>query len=157
MWKWRKVTIFLMTCLWTSVVFCWDFWKARITAVNAAMFSGCHQSSLCLKFLFTCFAESGLQHMKYTLILTVVQVFSLKSKTILGFFSFDAPSSSCTFFVKIYPYNRVIINSSFNSSFRIPKWWGLQNAKKNCIDFFKQTNCNNPWINATTERKLNLR
>lgn len=73
------------------------------------------------------------------------------------FFCFDAPSSSCTFFVKIYQYNRIIINSSFNSSFRIPKWWGLQNAKKNHIDFFKQTNCNNPWINTTTERKLNLR
>jgi len=40
----------------------------------------------CLKFFFTCFAESGLWHMKYTSILTVVQVYSLKSKTIWGFF-----------------------------------------------------------------------
>lgn len=139
MWRQRKITVFLVTYLWANVLFCWDFWEAKITAVNVTMFSGCHQSSLCLKFFFTCFAESGLWHMKYTLILTVVQVFSLKSKTILGLFCFDAPSRSCTFFVKIYPYKRVIINSSSNSSFRIPKWWGLQNAKKNHIDFLKQT------------------
>ena len=76
---------------------------------------------------------------------------------LVGFFCFYAPSNSCTFFVKIYQYKRIIINSSLNSSFRIPKQWGLQNAKKNCTKCFKQTNCSSPWINITTERKLNLR
>lgn len=73
------------------------------------------------------------------------------------FFCFYAPSNSCTFFVKIYRYKRIIINSSLNSSFGIPKQRGLQNAKKNCTKCFKQTNCSSPWINITTERKLNLR
>lgn len=132
-WKWRKITIFLMASLLATALFGWDFWEARIPAVNAIMFTGCHQSSLCLKFFLTCFAESGLQYMKYTLILTLVQVFSLKSKPILAFFALMHHQAHAHSLSK---YNRVIINSSFNSSFRIPKWWGLQNEKKKITQIF---------------------
>lgn len=56
---------------------------------------------------------------------------------IIFIFCFYAPSNSCTSFVKIYQYERIIINSSFNSSFRIPKRWGLQNAKEKSDGIFK--------------------
>lgn len=157
MWKKRKITILLMTCLWGSVLFCPDFWEARITAGNATMFMAATKAQ-CIwnSFYMRCWIRTLAHDICFDP--DSGSSLFLKVKTLFFFFfCFDAPSSSCTFFVKIYQYNRIIINSSFNSSFRIPKWWGLQNAKKNHIDFFKQTNCNNPWIITTTERKLNLR